>query len=117
VQAYLAALNEHSTAVSALQREYQVDAAIYSVERELHQVRTLVHQTDLAELELTRASAIGAAESRIRFFHEDFGWTFVDKSDEGTYFQTLFTTWGAQTIIILVLFLGTVALQRRRDVA
>jgi ABC transport system ATP-binding/permease protein len=117
VQAYLAALNEHSTAVSALQREYQVDAAIYSVERELHQVRTLVYQTDLAELELTRASAIGAAESRIRFFHEDFGWTFVDKSDEGTYFQTLFTTWGAQTIIILVLFLGTVALQRRRDVA
>lgn len=117
VQAYLAELSEHNTAVSALQREYQVDAALYSVERELHQVRTLVYQTDLAELELTRASAIGAAESRIRFFHDDFGWAFVDKSDEGTYFQTLFTTWGAQTIIILVLFLGTVALQRRRDVA
>jgi ABC transport system ATP-binding/permease protein len=117
VQAYLAELSEHNTAVSALQREYQTDAALYSVERQLHQVRTLVYQTDLAELELTRASAIGAAESRIRFFHEDFGWTFVDKSDEGTYFQTLFTTWGAQTIIILVLFLGTVALQRRRDVA
>lgn len=117
VQAYLAALSEHNTTVSALQREYQVDAAFYRVERELHQARTLVYQTDLAELELTRASAIGAAESRIRFFHDDFGWTFVDKSDEGAYFQTLFTTWAAQTIIILVLFLGTVALQRRRDVA
>jgi ABC transport system ATP-binding/permease protein len=117
MQAYLVELGEYNTAVSQLQREYQVDAATYSVERELHQVRTFVYRGDLAELELTRAAAIGAAESRIRFFHDDFGWTFVDKNDEATYFQTLFTAWVAQLIIILVLFLGTVALQRRRDVA
>jgi ABC transport system ATP-binding/permease protein len=116
IQAYLAELAEYNATVSELQRDYQADAAVYRVERELHQVRTLVYQSDLAELELTRAAAIGAAESRIRFFHDDFGWTFVDKSDEGPYFRMLFTTWAAQTIIILALFAGTVALQRRRDV-
>jgi hypothetical protein len=40
----------------------------------------------------------------------------VDKTGDN-YYRTLFLTWGAQLSIILILFVATIFLQRRWDVA
>jgi hypothetical protein len=40
----------------------------------------------------------------------------VDKDDQENYLRVLLTTWLAQSIIITVLFLGTVIAQKSRDV-
>jgi hypothetical protein len=117
LQQFLTDLFAFNEEVTRLRHTYEIDLAHYRVEREMHQVRQFVYQAELAELELSRAAAIGSAEARIRFFHNDFGWTFVDKSDEARYFRTLLTTWIAQSTIILILLAGTIIMQRRRDVA
>lgn len=117
LQQYLNELSAFNEEVTEIRHAYEIDLAHYRVERELHQVRQFVYQTELTELELNRAAATGSAEARIRFFHNDFGWTFVDKENEGLYMQTLLTTWLAQSTIILVLLAGTLVMQRRRDVA
>jgi hypothetical protein len=117
MQQYLQALLAYNDTVGQMRQAYEGELATYRVEQELHQVRLGAYQADLAELELLRAAAAGSAEARIRFFYDDFGWTFVDKSDDGAYYGTLLRTWLAQLTIILVLFTGTIIMQKRKDVA
>jgi ABC transport system ATP-binding/permease protein len=117
MQQYLQALLAYNDTVGQMRQVYEGELATYRIEQELHQVRLGAYQADLAELELLRAAAAGSAEARIRFFYDDFGWTFVDKSDDSAYYGTLLRTWAAQLTIILVLFTGTIILQKRRDVA
>ena len=117
MQQYLDELFAYNETITQLRQAYEAEIAAYRVERELHQVRLIAYQSELAELELSRAAATGSAEARIRFFYNDFGWTFVDKQDEAGYLRTLLTTWLAQSTIILLLFAGTVIMQRRRDMA
>jgi putative flippase GtrA len=74
------------------------------------------YQQTLTKLKVDRATAIGSARARIRIFYDNFGWTFVDKTGDN-YYRTLFLTWGAQLSIILILFVATIFLQRRWDVA
>jgi ABC transport system ATP-binding/permease protein len=117
LQQYLQALLAYNDTVTQLRQAYEGELATYRVEQELHQVRLAAYQADLAELELLRAAASGSAEARIGFFYDDYGWTFVDKSDDAAYLRTLLTAWAAQLTIILVLFTGTIIMQKRRDVA
>jgi ABC transport system ATP-binding/permease protein len=117
MQQYLNELLAYNDTVTQLRQAYEAEIAAYRIERELYQARLIGYQTELAELELSRAAATGSAEARIRFFHNDFSWTFVDKQDDAGYLRTLMTTWLAQSTIILLLFSGTVIMQRRRDVA
>jgi ABC-type multidrug transport system ATPase subunit len=84
--------------------------------QQLFQLQMATYQREVAELEIARGKATSSAEARIRLFNEDFAWTFVDK-DSDDYNRTLFTTWSAQAAIMLVLFVGTILLQKRRDVA
>ena len=65
---------------------------------------------------MKRAIAIGAAESSIERFKDDFGWTFLNKDDKKVYYPGLLKSWLAQIVIISILFGATVFVQKRRDV-
>ena len=103
--------------MAELRREYENELSEFRAEQELYGAQLARYQTELAELEVERATAIGAAESNIRIYFDEYGWTFVDTEDRTAYLGTLLTTWGAQLTIILVLFVGTVIVQKRRDVS
>ncbi len=61
------------------------------------------------------APAVGAAETQIRVFNDEFGWAFVDKEDPLTYYGAIVRAWLALVTIILSLLLGTLFLQRGWD--
>lgn len=84
--------------------------------QQLFQLQMSTYQQELAELEIARGQATSKAEAIIRPFHENLNWAFVDKESDD-YNRTLATTWAAQGVIMLVVFLFTVLLQKRRDVA
>lgn len=86
-------------------------------EREEYQEKIEAWQEEFTDLEVKRAIAIGPVESAIEAFKDDFDWTFLNKRDREKYLNTIFGTWGAQVVIIVVLFAGTVFMKKRRDVA
>jgi pSer/pThr/pTyr-binding forkhead associated (FHA) protein/ABC-type multidrug transport system ATPase subunit len=113
---YLQALQVYLKQVNAQRTVYEADMTAYRNEAAAYQTAMQNYQETLTKLKVDRATAIGSAKARIRIFYNNFGWTFVDKQAD-KYYQTLFLTWGAQLSIILILFVGTIFLQRRWDVA
>jgi len=116
LQLYLSELDTYNEEVAALQDDYKAEIDAWQEEQEDYKDEIKTYQEDLTELEVKRATAIGAAESTIERYREDFGWTFLDKEDRDGYLKTIFKTWIAQIVIILILFGATVYLQKRRDV-
>jgi len=116
LQAYLGELDSYNAEVADLQDDYKTRINAWQDEQETYRDEIATYEKDLTELEVDRAVAVGAAESTIENYKDDFGWTFVDKEDRPVYLRTIFGSWGAQLVIILVLFAGTVILQKRRDV-
>lgn len=117
LQAHLNDLNLYNEQVAKLQDEYKDEIDTWQSEQEDYKNQIVTYQEDLTELEIKRAVAIGAAESTNENFKDNFGWSFVDKEDRDGYLKTVTGTWDAQLIIILILFVGTVYMQKRRDVA
>lgn len=116
LQLYLSELDKYNAEVATLQDDYKAEIDSWQQEQEDYKDKIQTYQEDLTELEVKRATAIGAAESTIERYKDDFGWTFLDKEDRGNYLKTIVKTWIAQVVIILVLFVGTVYMQKRRDV-
>ena len=116
LQLYLSELDTYNEEVATLQDDYKAEIDAWQEEQEDYKDEIKTYQEDLTELEVKRATAIGAAESTIERYKDDFGWTFLDKEDRDGYLKTIFTTWIAQIVIILILFGATVYLQKRRDV-
>jgi hypothetical protein len=116
LQTYLGALNQYNEDVSKLQDGYKEKINSWQDDQENYKDQIETYQTDLTELEVKRALAVGSAEATIQRYKDDYGWTFLDKQDRGKYLNTIFKTWIAQLIIILVVFTGTVIMQKRRDV-
>ena len=116
LQKYLVDLDDYNQEVTSLQDDYKASIDDWQQQQEDYKTQLETYQQDLTELEVERAIAVGSAESTIRHYKEDYGWTFVNKNDRPVYYRTLVITWAAQLIIILVLFTGTVLLQKRLDV-
>jgi len=113
---YEADLADYDAQVTALNDDFKADLDSFEQEQEDYKAAIEVYQDDLTEIETDRATAIGSAEASIRRFYEDYGWTFVNQDDRRTYLRVLLTTWLAQSIIIATLFVGTVLVQKSRDV-
>jgi hypothetical protein len=113
---YEADLDAYNEEATALQDDFEAELDAYQQETDNYKDAIEVYQDDLTEIETDRATAIGSAEASIKRFYEDYGWTFVNQEDRDTYLGILLKTWLAQSIIILVLFLGTVLVQKSRDV-
>ncbi len=116
LQAYLNELNVYNDEVARLQDEYKDNVNVWQEEQEQYKDDIEAYQEELTKLEVNRAVAIGAAESTIEKYREDFGWTFVDKLDRPKYLKTVFGTWAAQLVIITVLLIGTILMQKKREV-
>lgn len=108
--------DDYNAQVTELQDDYKERLNAWQDEQETYKTEIETYQKDLTELETKRAVAVGAAESTIENYKDDFGWTFVDKQDRSAYLKRVLGTWGAQLTIILVLFIGTVFMQKRSDV-
>ncbi len=106
---------DYSDEVTRLQDEYKDEINIWQDEQEKYKDDITKYQTDQTDLEVKRATAVGSAESTIRRFKEQYGWTFVDKEDRAKYIGVLVTTWIAQLIICIVLFFGTIIMQKRTE--
>jgi len=117
LQAYLDDLNKYGDDVSRLQDNYKERINAWQNEQEHYKDQVEDYQKDLTELKVKRALAIGSAEATIQRYMEDYGWTFLDKENHSNYLGTIIRTWIAQLIIIVVVFTGTVIMQKRRDVA
>ena len=116
LQLYLQQLTTYNDEVSKLQNEYKDRVNAWQQEQEDYKSNIETYQTDLTDLEVSRAIAVGSAESTIERYKDDYGWTFVNKNDRSAYIKRILTTWGAQLVIILVLFIGTIYMQKQRDV-
>lgn len=115
LQKYLADLDTYNQDVDEIRNKYQEDIDAWKAEQDTYKTDIETYQKDLTELKVKRAIAVGSAEATIRRYKDDYGWTFINKNDRQNYLNTLYTTWGAQSIIILVLFVGTVILQKRHE--
>ncbi|MCC7361286.1 MAG: FHA domain-containing protein [Anaerolineales bacterium] len=116
VNDYLTALQDYLAEVNIRREAFEADMDAYREEADAYQDAMKEYQEEKTDLEVARATAKGSAKARIRLFYDDFGWTFVDKSSPA-YGRTLLTVWGAQLAIIFILFITTIFLQRRWDVA
>lgn len=116
LQTYIGELTPYNDEVKKLQDEYKKKVNAWQDEQENYKDKLETYQKDLTDLEVKRAIAIGSAEASIERYKKDFGWTFLNKDDRKKYLGTIFRTWLAQIIIIIVIFLGTVYMQKRRDV-
>jgi ABC transport system ATP-binding/permease protein len=116
LQAYLNDLNIYNDEVAKLQDDYKEKINVWQDEQDVYRDKIEAYQTDLTELKVKRAVAVGAAESTIENYKDDFGWVFVDKQDRAGYLKTIFSTWSALLVIILVLLAGTIFMVKKRDV-
>ncbi len=115
LQKYLADLDAYNKVVDGIRTKYQSKIDTWKSDQDFYKTAIETYQKDLTELKVKRAIAVGSAESTIRRYKDDYGWTFINKKDRTTYLNTLYTSWGAQLIITLVLFIGTVIMQKRRE--
>jgi hypothetical protein len=122
-QNYLNALSEYQDEVDRLNAEYtaqtdlfQAELDVYESELDAFRERQVNYQEELQRWAASRTAAVLPAEALIRQFEPGFGWTYVNKADTVAYWQMLVTTWTAQVIIIVVLFLAILFLMRRKDV-
>jgi ABC-type multidrug transport system ATPase subunit/pSer/pThr/pTyr-binding forkhead associated (FHA) protein len=115
LQKYLSDLTTYNDKVSKIRDDYQTKIDAWKKEQDSYKTAIETYQKDLTELKVKRAIAVGSAESTIQRYKDEYGWTFINKNDRQKYLNTLYTTWGAQLLISLVLFIGTVIMQKRRE--
>ncbi len=116
LQTYLGELTTYNEEVTKLQDEYKTKVDTWQEEQENYKDELEAYQEDLTDLEVKRAISVGSAEASIKRYKEDFGWTFLNKDDREKYLGTIFRTWASQILIIIIIFSGTVFMQKRRDV-
>ena len=115
LQKYLSDSGDYNNEATQLQEEYKKEIDVWQDKQEVYKDALKTYQVDITDLKVKRATAVGSAESTIRRFKEQYGWTFVDKTDRDAYLQMLMTTWIAQLVICLVLFIGTIIMQKRSE--
>ena len=116
VAEYLAALQVYQEEVQELQASAEADFAEYEAAIGVYRSEVVSYQEALIRHQAAVVSAVQPAESILGAFVRDLDWTFVDKENPGKYWPFLFKTWGAQMLMIVVLFFGILILQKRKDV-
>lgn len=113
---FFAKLKVWEQEVNQIQSTYKRNLETYQSQADVYKAEAVAYQEKLAKWQIGRASAVEPAERLINQFHKDFGWTFVNKEDSATYLVEIGSTWLAQITIMLVLFLGILGLQKRKDI-
>ena len=113
---FFTALQEWEGQANDIQAAYKQELETYQAKSEVFKTEMIAYQQSLAEWQIARTSAVSPAEIVVNQFYNDFGWTYVNKEDNLAYWGKLLKTWIAQSSIILVLFVGILLLQKRKDV-
>jgi len=116
LQAYFAALDNYNEEADRKNTDFKNKLSDYQDKVDDYKIDIEDYQDEVTELETDRATAVGSAESLIKRFWDDYGWTFVNQEDREVYMGVLIKTWIAQSMLILALFIGTIVAQRRWDV-
>lgn len=114
---YLSALREYQEQVDQLQAAAKADFAEYEAEIAVYQAEVVNYQEALIEYKAAVASSVQPAEALLTTFVRDQPWTFVDKDNPDEFWPFLLKTWGAQLVMISILFGGILILQKRKDVS
>ena len=113
---YFDTLQAYMNDVEIIQNEYKNQMQLYEAEADVYQAEMLAYQEDKAKWDISRNSAVQAAESTIESVGEEFGWAWVNKEDQSVYQSWLVTVWFAQVVIIFVYFIIILFLVKRKDV-
>ncbi|MCX6081928.1 MAG: FHA domain-containing protein [Chloroflexi bacterium] len=115
LQKYLSDLDTYTKGIDVQRSNYQTQIDDWKKEQDSYKTAIETYQKDLTDLEVKRAIGVGSAEATIRRYKDDYGWTFINKQARAAYMDTLYQAWGASLLIILILFVGTIVLQKRHD--
>ncbi len=116
MSAYFDELNVWEAEANRIQDDYRAEVAQYQAQAEVFQQQAVVFQTDHANWQIAQAGAVEPAENLLATYVRDYGFNFVDKNDSLAYTLQLAVSWGAQILIIVILFVATVIMMKRKDV-
>jgi ABC-type multidrug transport system ATPase subunit/pSer/pThr/pTyr-binding forkhead associated (FHA) protein len=101
---FLQDLDAYQKQVDALQADYQKQVADYQTRADAFKAESETYQKALTNWNMNRSAAVNKAEGLLSRFQHDFGWAFVDKNDPGVFWPKMLTAWGAQIVIVTILF-------------
>ena len=113
---YFGALQRYQDEATRLQDLYRAQMTAYQAEADLYEAQSKAYQEERTTWMMTRTGTIEAAEGMLETFHDDFGWTFIDKSDPYAFLARIARTWLAQLVIIGVLLGAVFVAVKRKDV-
>jgi hypothetical protein len=109
-------LQAWETQATAIQEDYKKQIEAYQARADVYKSEAIAYQQELIEWQIAQASAVTAAEGVVETFKTGFGWTYVDKENGPAYWGKIIFTWLVQSGIIMILFVGILFLQKRKDV-
>jgi hypothetical protein len=113
---YFGQLQRYQDDVAQIQDLYKAQMQAYQAEADLYATRARAYQEERTTWMMTRTGTVEAAEGLVDAFNDDYGWTFIDKTDRPEFFSRILGTWAAQVVIILVLLAGVFVAVKRKDV-
>ena len=113
---YAEVMQEWRDEVSVVQDEYTADMKAYERDAELYQEEITAYQTEYVSWKSKREGVVEQAVKTLGAINDEYGWTFVDKSDSQAFWSKIITSWTAQGIITGVLILGVLWMVKRKDV-
>ncbi|MCU0489046.1 MAG: FHA domain-containing protein [Anaerolineales bacterium] len=112
---YMNSLEAYQKEVDEIQTSYKNAMKLYESQAEVYESQMADYQEAKLEYEGARAEAVNSAEGLIENVKKEIGWAFVNKNDPKVYWPWLISTWGAQSIIILVYFILILVIFKRKD--
>jgi len=108
-------LQVYQDEVQRIQDDYKVQMDDYQNRADIYKELVTAYQEDLAQWEIDRNTAVSKAEAVMKRFKEEYGFAFVDKSDDQAYWSKVLTAWAVQIGIIVILFLLILFAVYRKD--
>jgi hypothetical protein len=116
VAEYLNQLESWEAQVNQIQAAYEVEVEQYQSQAQVYQAELLAFQQEMGKWRITRESVTRAAEETVNFFHQDYGWAFIEKNNPAIFWRRIRADWAALIAISAILFIGILVMQKRRDI-
>jgi ABC transport system ATP-binding/permease protein len=104
VARFLQDLDAYQQEAARIQTDYRAELEAYQARVDAYRTEAQNYQENLAEWTMKRSAAVSRAEGLLGRYHEDFGWAFGDKDDDGAFWPRIALAWGIQLLIIGLLF-------------
>jgi hypothetical protein len=108
-------LEAYQKEVDEIQTSYKNAMKLYESQAEVYESQMEDYQEAKLKYEGARAEAVNSAEGLIENVKKEIGWAFVNKNDPKVFWPWLISTWGAQSIIIIIYFILILVIFKRKD--